>query len=169
MHALLSVPLSVLCSVCTWGTIVFMLLLYPLLHIDAFVNFARVPSAASATQCTPLCHDGFACLHATFTLTAVSTTTHDLQVKGGPAAAVAGALRNGTDAECGIPGPWGEGYLYHEALNESLSRGLVDQATVDRAIVRKWRTAFRLGLFDPLSDSPWAHLGKEQVGGGGET
>lgn len=32
-------------------------------------------------------------------------------VNGGPPAAVAGALKNGTDAECGIPGPWGVSFF----------------------------------------------------------
>ena len=34
---------------------------------------------------------------------------------------------------------------------------------LDRAVTRIWRTAFRLGMFEPVSESPWSALGWEDI------
>lgn len=81
-----------------------------------------------------------------------------------PQGAVAAALKGGLDAECGIPGPWGHGNYLATHMNETVSQRLLNQSELDRSAMRVWRTAFRLGLFEPLSSSPWSHLGYEDIG-----
>jgi beta-D-xylosidase 4 len=81
-----------------------------------------------------------------------------------PQGAVAAALKGGLDAECGIPGPWGHGNYLATHMNETISQQLLNTSELDRSTVRVWRTAFRLGLFEPLASSPWAHLGYADIG-----
>jgi beta-glucosidase-like glycosyl hydrolase len=80
-----------------------------------------------------------------------------------PPAAVAAAIRNGSDMAIGIPGPWGHGYYYQTHMNQSIERGLLSVPELDRAATRVWRTAFRLGMFDPAATSPWSDLGWDDI------
>ena len=80
-----------------------------------------------------------------------------------PPEAVAAAMKGGLDAECGIPGPWGHGDYLSTHMNETVQRGLLNQTELDRSVVRTWRTAFRLGLFEPPSASRWGHLGFDDI------
>ena len=80
-----------------------------------------------------------------------------------PPAAVAAAIRNGSDLEIGIPGPWGSGYYFQTHMNQTVERKLLEVRELDRAATRVWRTAFRLGLFEPVSESPWSALGWEAI------
>lgn len=62
-----------------------------------------------------------------------------------PASAVAAGIKSGCEAECGIPGPWGPGYYYRDYSHDAVKQGLLKQAEIDTALVKKWRTGFRLG------------------------
>ena len=66
-----------------------------------------------------------------------------------PPAAVAAAVRNGSDMEIGIPGPWGHGFYYQTHMNQSVQTKLLNVSELDRATTRVWRTAFRLGCPGP--------------------
>eukprot|EP01045_Picozoa_sp_COSAG04_P021204 COSAG04_NODE_2257_length_4433_cov_2.916244_2_plen_473_part_00 len=57
--------------------------------------------------------------------------------------------------------PNSAGYYYQKRTNQALAQGLVNMSTVDTALLRKWRTALRLGLFQ--QSTPWDHLGKETI------
>ena len=65
--------------------------------------------------------------------------------------------------EIGIPGPWGHGYYFQTHMNQTVGRNLLKEREVDRATTRVWRTAFRLGMFEPASVSPWRGLGWEDI------
>jgi beta-glucosidase-like glycosyl hydrolase len=75
-----------------------------------------------------------------------------------PPEAVAAAVKGGLDAECGIPGPWGHGNYFSTHMNETVEMKLLGESELDRSTIRVWRTAFRLGLFEPTASSPWSHL-----------
>ena len=60
------------------------------------------------------------------------------------------ALKAGTDLNCGS--------VYCEALDDALAQKLVDEADVDRALRRLLRTRFKLGMFDPEADVPFAQI-----------
>ena len=76
---------------------------------------------------------------------------------------MAAAIRNGSDMEIGIPGPWGHGYYFQTHMNQSIEQKLLEVSELDRAATRVWRTAFRLGMFEPVSSSPWSNLGWEDI------
>ncbi len=57
-------------------------------------------------------------------------------------------LKSGTDLACTDYG----------ALKQSLERGLVTEADVDRALARVLRTRFRLGFFDPEERNPYSRI-----------
>ena len=71
-----------------------------------------------------------------------------------PEAAAAMALRAGTDLDCGRA---------YAALGPALTRGLVTEAELDRALVRLFTARFRLGLFDPGASTPWSALGEAAI------
>eukprot|EP01050_Picozoa_sp_SAG11_P039467 SAG11_NODE_16625_length_542_cov_0.932280_1_plen_82_part_10 len=48
-------------------------------------------------------------------------------------------------------------------MNQSVESKLLSMAELDRATTRVWRTAFRLGLFEPVSVSPWSALSWEDI------
>ena len=48
-------------------------------------------------------------------------------------------------------------------MNQSVEAKLLSMSELDRAATRVWRTAFRLGLFENVSASPWSHLGWEDI------
>ncbi len=68
---------------------------------------------------------------------------------GSPEEAAAAALRAGTDLDCG------HGFT---ALAGAWRRGLITGLELDRAVIRLFTARFRLGLFDPPAESPWAGL-----------
>ncbi len=57
------------------------------------------------------------------------------------------ALRRGCDLECGS---------VYEQLGIALQRGLVAEADIDLALARVFTSRFKLGLFDPPEDVPYA-------------
>lgn len=71
------------------------------------------------------------------------------------AAAAALALRRGCDLECGAT---------FEHLDQALARGLIAEADIDRALARVLVTRFRLGMFDPPEQVPYAATPLSVVG-----
>ena len=69
--------------------------------------------------------------------------------------AVATAVHNGTDLECGSS---------YNLIPEAVAAGLLDEADVDRSLVRLLTARFRLGEMDG-DNSPWAHLPDNVVEG----
>jgi beta-glucosidase len=72
-----------------------------------------------------------------------------------PAEAAALAVKNGCDLECGctygIPCDYGQ-------LGEAVAQGLLTEADLDRAVKRLFMARFRLGMFDPDEQVPYAHI-----------
>lgn len=68
--------------------------------------------------------------------------------------AAAAALMAGTDVECGVS---------FDSLRTALRMGLVHEADVDRALRRALEVRFRLGMFDPPTQVPYASTGMEVV------
>lgn len=62
---------------------------------------------------------------------------------------VALALRNGCDLGCD--------HVFNE-IPQALERGLIIEADVDRALERTLGTRFKLGMFDPLEEVPYASI-----------
>ncbi|MEW6751961.1 MAG: glycoside hydrolase family 3 C-terminal domain-containing protein [Candidatus Latescibacterota bacterium] len=71
------------------------------------------------------------------------------RVASSPAGAAALAVRNGCDLNCG------DTYL---ALLEAADQDLIDEATIDQAVVRLFTARFRLGMFDPEERVPYARI-----------
>ncbi len=69
------------------------------------------------------------------------------------AEAAALAIRMGTDLNCGD----GEGNKM-DALPEAVALGLIDEATIDRAVERLYTALFRLGMYDDPARVPHADL-----------
>ncbi len=69
--------------------------------------------------------------------------------------AVAAAVHNGTDLECGSS---------YNLIPEAVAAGLLDEADVDRSLVRLLAARFRLGEIDG-DNSPWDHLQDNLVEG----
>jgi beta-glucosidase len=63
--------------------------------------------------------------------------------------AAAMALRAGTDLSCGKE---------FRSLRRARELGLVDDATIDRAVTRLFTARFRLGMFDPPALVPWSGM-----------
>ncbi|MGB8536408.1 MAG: glycoside hydrolase family 3 C-terminal domain-containing protein [Acidobacteriaceae bacterium] len=68
--------------------------------------------------------------------------------------AAALALRAGTDTSCGPE---------FAALNQSLKDKLVSESEIDTAVKRLFTARFRLGMFDPPQDVPYARLPMSEV------
>ncbi len=66
-----------------------------------------------------------------------------------PAEAAALAVKNGCDLNCG------ETYA---KLLIALEQGLIDEATIDRALTRLFTLRFKLGMFDPPEMVPYAQI-----------
>lgn len=66
-----------------------------------------------------------------------------------PAEASALAVKAGCDLECGSA---------YSSLVEAVEQGLIDEATIDRAVARLFRGRFRLGMFDPPEQVPFARI-----------
>jgi beta-glucosidase len=65
------------------------------------------------------------------------------------AEAAALAVKAGCDLNCGSTFP---------ALREAVAEGLIDEATIDRAAKRLFSARFRLGMFDPPEQVPYAQI-----------
>ena len=65
------------------------------------------------------------------------------------AEAAAVAVKRGCDLNCGRT---------FVALREAVERGLIDEATIDRAVKRLFTARFRLGMFDPPELVPYAQI-----------
>ncbi len=66
-----------------------------------------------------------------------------------PAEAAALAVKAGCDLNCGETYP---------ALVEAVEQGLIDEATIDRSVERLFTARFRLGMFDPPEQVPYAQI-----------
>lgn len=66
-----------------------------------------------------------------------------------PAAASALAVKAGCDLECGS---------VYQHLDEAAAEGLIDEATIDQAVRRIFTTRFRLGMFEPPENVPYAQI-----------
>jgi len=68
-----------------------------------------------------------------------------------PTAAEASALavNNGCDMDCGD--------TYH-ALSDAVTQGLIDEATITRALIRAFVGRYRLGMFDPPEQVPYTQI-----------
>ena len=66
-----------------------------------------------------------------------------------PAEASALAVKVGCDLECGCAYP---------SLLEAVEQGLIDEPTIDRAVTRLFTARFRLGMFDPAEQVPFARI-----------
>ena len=64
-------------------------------------------------------------------------------------AAAALAVRAGCDLECGCA---------YEMLTDAVGQGLIDEAAIDRSLVRLFTARMRLGLFDPAEQVPYANI-----------
>lgn len=68
--------------------------------------------------------------------------------------AVAAAVNSGADLECG--------YYYPTFLESTVQQGLLDEAAIDRSILRMYTALTKSGYFDP-PEHPWRSLGWEDV------
>jgi len=68
--------------------------------------------------------------------------------------AAALAVNHGCDLECGAVYP---------ALVKAVEQGLISEATIDRAVERLFAARFRLGMFDPPEQVPYAQIPYEIV------
>ena len=66
-----------------------------------------------------------------------------------PEEAAALAVNAGCDLNCGSTYP---------ALNEAVAQGLIDEATITQSVERLFTTRFKLGMFDPDDQVPYAQI-----------
>jgi beta-D-xylosidase 4 len=69
--------------------------------------------------------------------------------------AVADSLIAGTDLDCGT-------YM-QEHLPGAFAQGLVNETSLDQALMRQYSSLVRLGWFDPAEDQPYRQLGWDAV------
>lgn len=77
------------------------------------------------------------------------------KVTDSPAESAAMALKNGCDLNCGNT---------FQATLDALQENLIDEQQVDRALRRVMRERFRLGMFDPPEEVPYASISPDVVG-----
>jgi beta-glucosidase len=77
------------------------------------------------------------------------------QYTAGPVETAALALKNGCDLSCGC---------IFEHLGEALEQGLISQTDIDLALSRVMTTRFKLGMFDPPDQVPYAATTMSVVG-----
>ncbi|MBE2269140.1 MAG: glycoside hydrolase family 3 C-terminal domain-containing protein [Anaerolinea sp.] len=65
------------------------------------------------------------------------------------------ALRAGCDLSC---------ICTYDHLGEAIERGLITEADIDRSLARTFATRFKLGMFDPPEDVPYAAIPLSVVG-----
>lgn len=63
--------------------------------------------------------------------------------------AAALGVKKGTELNCGK--------TYHALVN-AVKQGLISEAEIDDSLRRLFLTRFRLGMFDPVADVPWAQI-----------
>ncbi|MBI5668560.1 MAG: glycoside hydrolase family 3 C-terminal domain-containing protein [Chloroflexi bacterium] len=80
---------------------------------------------------------------------AIDDIYRDHKVVDTPEEAAALALKNGCDLNCGCT---------YEALVDAVKQGLLDEATLDRAVVRLFTARFRLGMFDAPEQVAYAQI-----------
>ncbi|KAH8890645.1 putative xylan 1,4-beta-Xylosidase [Thozetella sp. PMI_491] len=69
--------------------------------------------------------------------------------------AVAAALNAGTDIDCGE--------YYPDYLGGALAQRLINESTLDRALIRRYSTLVRVGWFDPPELNPYRAIGWSDV------
>jgi len=67
----------------------------------------------------------------------------------------AAALKAGCDLSC---------VCTYEHLDEAIERGLIKEADIDQALIRTYTTRFKLGMFDPPEQVPYASIPMDVVG-----
>jgi beta-glucosidase len=67
-------------------------------------------------------------------------------------AASVAAVKAGTDTTCGLGTP------EYPTLVAAVKEGKISEAEIDTAVKRLFTARFRLGMFDPPSDVPWAKI-----------
>jgi beta-glucosidase len=70
-------------------------------------------------------------------------------------AAVADSVIAGNDVNCGPD---------YQSIASVVAEGMLSEADVDRALTRVLNVRFRLGVYDPPEDSPFAHINMSVVG-----
>lgn len=68
--------------------------------------------------------------------------------------AVALSIRSGVNLCCGDE---------NKSIPEAVKKGLITEQEVDNALAILLRTRFRLGLFDPINNNPYSHIGEEVI------
>ncbi|KCZ55384.1 hypothetical protein HY29_12675 [Hyphomonas beringensis] len=69
------------------------------------------------------------------------------------AEAAALSVKMGTDLNCG------DGFGNKmDALPDAVAQGLIDEATIDQAVIRLYTALFKLGMYDDPAMVPWANL-----------
>ncbi|MBN1811617.1 MAG: glycoside hydrolase family 3 C-terminal domain-containing protein [Anaerolineae bacterium] len=71
-----------------------------------------------------------------------------------PEEAAALAVKNGCELNCG---------QVYRALLDAVEQGLISESTIDRALKRLFTARFRLGMFDPPEQVPYAQIPYEVV------
>ncbi|OZJ03557.1 hypothetical protein BZG36_03104 [Bifiguratus adelaidae] len=69
--------------------------------------------------------------------------------------AVAGALRAGTDLDCGT--------FYSKNLPSAFNQSLITNADLQKALINQYSSLIQLGYFDPASSQPYRSLGWSDV------
>ena len=85
---------------------------------------------------------------------AITDIFQNHQVVGTAEEAAALAVNNGCDLDCGCVYP---------ALVAAVDQGLISPAAIDRAVERLFTARFRLGMFDPPQQVPYAQIPYEVV------
>lgn len=81
-------------------------------------------------------------------------TTHGVTADAAESAAL--AIQRGCDLECGHT---------FQHLGEALQRGLINESDIDRAVARIYTTRFKLGMFDPQEQVPFASIPESVING----
>lgn len=87
---------------------------------------------------------------------AISDLHHSHKYTRSAAESTATAIKAGCDLFCD--------HEFSEELNEALERGLLSEADVDASLARTLTTRFKLGMFDPADQVPYAAIPMSVVG-----
>lgn len=72
-----------------------------------------------------------------------------------PEEAAAMAVKNGCDLNCGCT---------YTALGQAVDKGLIAEADIDACVKNLMRTRFKLGMFDPAEENPYASIPESVIG-----
>ena len=86
---------------------------------------------------------------------AVTNIHHDHKYTRDAAESSAVALKAGCDLSCDA--------AYYEHLAEAVEHGLVSEADIDQALARTLGTRFKLGMFDPAENVPFANISTDVI------